>query len=224
MVARTKAALAQQIANMIDSGGTPRIPASDLRGVLTDIVDSLALLTSIRDGQTTVQLINATLGGSTWQGGSGGGITLDTALNAILVDTTPLDGIELDIDRGVTGHITIGLQAETIVHTNYLGIKATNVFVPADFTVDAVQTALTVPIAPDWPDGARRYVAYARPTSMGDFSYVYYYAAGSPNQNSQFGAWEQAVATVVLGGEDHNVLVSRGAFRDTARGRVVEAG
>ena len=27
--------------------------------------------------------------------------------------------------------------------------------------------------------------------------------------NSQFGAWEQAAATVVLGGEAHNVLVSQ---------------
>ena len=145
-------------------------------------------------------------------------------LPSILVDTTALDGIELMIDRSVSGEITIGLQAETIVHRNYLGIKATNDFLAADFTVNGMTTALVVPGSPDWPDAMRRFVAYARPTSMGDFTYVYYYPAGAPNDNSQFNAWDQAVATVELGGEDHNVLVSKGAFRDTARGRVVEAG
>ena len=231
MVVRTKAALAQEIADMIDSGGTPRIAALDVRRILGDFLDSLAFLTDVptlRTEQQIVHAINEALGGNTWQEGSaqGGGITLNAALNAIVIDDTPVNGVEMYVDRSAAGHITIGLQEQVIEHVSLLGVKATQDFVAADFTVegDVGEVALTVPGAPAWPDGARRYVAYARPESQGDFTYVYYYVAGAPNQNSQFGAWEQLADTIVLDNEEHNILVSRGALRDTARGRVVEAG
>ena len=43
MAVRTKAELKTQITNLIDSGGTPRISAANLRSVLDDLVDSLML-------------------------------------------------------------------------------------------------------------------------------------------------------------------------------------
>ena len=111
-----------------------------------------------------------------------------------------------------------------VAHLNYLGIKATNDFVAADFTVSGMDAGLVIPGAPTWGAGDRRYVAFARPESMGDFAHLYYYPAGNRNTNDQIAAWMQAAATIVLGNEPHNVLISRGALRDTARGRVVEAG
>ena len=130
----------------------------------------------------------------------------------------------LDAIEARVATLEAGGTTPVVVHTNFLGIKATDDFVIADFTVSSVAPGQQIPVSPTWPDGARRYVAFARPTSEGDFTYVYYYPLGNRNTNNQLTAWEQLADTIELGGEDHNVIVSRGALRDSARGRVVEAG
>ena len=146
----------------------------------------------------------------------------DNARSSALAMRAPLVASIADLAARVTA--LEGGGPPVVAHRNFLGIKATNDFTAADFTVDGMDAGLVIPGAPTWPAGERRYVAYGRPASEGDFTYVYYYPAGNRNTNSQFGAWMQAVATIVLGGEPHNILISRGALRDTARGRVVEAG
>ena len=146
----------------------------------------------------------------------------DNARSSALAMRAPL----LSLITSLTARVTVleGGGPPVVAHLNYLGIKATSDFTAADFTVSGMDAGLVIPGAPTWPAGDRRFVAYGRPESMGDFTFVYYYPAGNRNTNSQLGAWMQAVSTIVLGGEPHNILISRGALRDTARGRVVEAG
>ena len=90
-----------------------------------------------------------------------------------------------------------------VSHLNFLGIKATNDFTAADFTVQGMDAGLVIPGAPTWPAGERRFIAYGRPESMGDFGYVYYYPAGNRNTNrsaSPRGSKRQYLL-IVLGGE-----------------------
>ena len=144
------------------------------------------------------------------------------AQSSAMAMRAPLVASIADLAARVT--ILEGGGPPVISHLNFLGIKATSDFTAADFTVEGMDAGLVIPGAPNWPAGERRFIAYGRPESMGDFTFVYYYPAGNRNTNSQLGAWLQAVSTIVLGGEPHNILISRGALRDSARGRVVEAG
>ena len=100
MAVRDKAGLQAQIDTLVDSAGTPKISAADLRSVLTDIVDSLDLMVAA-EGQELINRINSALGGPTWQQGAGQvtGVTLAQALAAIMIDNTAVDHIRLNIDR-----------------------------------------------------------------------------------------------------------------------------
>ena len=155
-------------------------------------------------------------------GGSNTAAEVRTVLNDIIDSLATQAALDAVTARVAT--LEGGGQTPVVTHTNFLGIKATDDFVVADFTVSSVAPGQIIPGSPTWADGDRNYVAFARPTTEGDFTYVYYYPNGNRNTNNQISAWEQLADTIELGGEDHNVIVSRGALRDSARGRVVEAG
>ena len=106
--------------------------------------------------------------------------------------------------------------------TYYLGVSADASFAPADFTVMGSAPALTVPGAPTWPDGVRRYIGYARPTSLGDYTALYYYPSGVPSTTNRITAWLQEPSTIMINGVECTVLRTRGAGRDSSRGRIVE--
>ena len=91
-----------------------------------------------------------------------------------------------------------------------------------DFTVMGSARALAVPGAPTWPDGVRRYIGYARPTSLGDYTALYYYPAGVPNTTNRITAWLQEPATIMINGVECTVLRTRLSGRDSSRGRIVE--
>ena len=106
--------------------------------------------------------------------------------------------------------------------TYYLGVSADASFAPTDFTVMGSARALAVPEAPTWPDGVRRYIGYARPTSLGDYTALYYYPAGVPNTTNRITAWLQEPATIMINGVECTVLRTRLSGRDSSRGRIVE--
>ena len=105
----------------------------------------------------------------------------------------------------------------------YLAVSEDAVFAPADFTVMGSDPALIVPGDPAWPDGERRYIGYARPASLGDYTALYYYPVGIPNTFNRISAWMQESATIMINGVECTVLRSRQSGRDTSRGRIVEA-
>ena len=107
------------------------------------------------------------------------------------------------------------------VYTYYLGLRSDSAFVPADFAISGTDEALTVA---GIPAGERRHIGYARPASLGNFSYVYLYTAGSRNTINQIGAWTQLHTAVTLGGVDCHILYSSITLDDSANGFIVEAG
>ena len=122
---------------------------------------------------------------------------------------------------GTVGILTVhddgGTTPPVVAHTNFLGIGDDTVWIEAEFTVSGQLAVLTVP---DY-DGAM-HVCFARPASMGDFTYVYIYDAVR-NTDNQITSWMQQVATLDLGGEAHNLLYSIGPLTG-AGGLRIEAG
>ena len=90
-------------------------------------------------------------------------------------------------------------------HSSYIGVKSNTVPTAANAQAGETFVGNAGPI-PAYT-GAR-HVLFYRPTTQGDFTAVYLYEDGSPNVQNQISAWTQAAATVIVGGEDHNVLYS----------------
>ena len=110
-----------------------------------------------------------------------------------------------------------GVTPPVVAHTNYLGIDDDIVWTEAEFTVSGQLSVLVIPAY----DGSM-HVCFAKPASMGDFTYVYVYGAVR-NTDNQITAWMQRAAPLEIGGEDHNLLFSIGALTG-AGGLRVEAG
>ena len=66
-------------------------------------------------------------------------------------------------------------------------------------------------------------MAYARDASVGDYTRVYYYPDGQPNTRNQIVGWAQLAHDIIVSGEIVRVIHTRGALRDTAIGRIVDA-
>ena len=136
MTVRDKAGLRVEFNRLIDSGGAPLVTAADLRSVLGDIVDSLALQATIPVQRTNAQLvaaITAGLGNSAWQlpPGQVSGITLAQAIAAVIVDGTTANSIKLTRNATLT-EVTIGIERVT-VDSYYFGWNTIGIIMPADF-------------------------------------------------------------------------------------------
>ena len=106
-------------------------------------------------------------------------------------------------------------------YTYYLGISEDDVFDVAEFTVSGNSVPLVVPTI---PDGERRFVAYAKPASLGNFTYIYIYPSGNRATFNQIMGWNQLADTVMLGGVECYVLISSVSQGDVLSGFIVEAG
>ena len=65
------------------------------------------------------------------------------------------------------------------------------------------------------------YAAFARPTSAGTISELYFYADGAGRGNNQIGAWTIETAALDIGGEDHYVISSNNILTAIAGIQVV---
>ena len=116
MTVRNKSGLKAQIAALIDTAGTPRISAEDLRGVLDDMADSFDF-EAMAIGQELVQRMNDAVGNVNWQipGSGGTGVTLAQVLAAVAIDATEVDHIRMSRAVSAT-QVTLGLES-VAVHT-----------------------------------------------------------------------------------------------------------
>ena len=144
-------------------------------------------------------------------------------------DPLPTPGSGSDDSGGDTGGGDRGDMSggDPVVETGvWLGISEDDAFVPAEFTAAAdlvtVPHGLVVPEA-GWPDGERRFVAYARAASLGDFSFVHVSSQQIASDVNQILGWEQG-GPLDLDGVPHLFLRTRGALNDRTRGLVIEAG
>ena len=94
-------------------------------------------------------------------------------------------------------------------HTSYVAISVDDMFTEAEFLagMSGVGNALTVP---DYT--GTRYVAFARPTSVGEITEVYFYAEGAGQGNNQIGAWTVLTAALSISGEDHYIIRSNNSL------------
>ena len=196
--------------------------------------------------ENTTQALVATVAGGTydhlsyaWQVVSGGGtitgagshvtynppdVTADTPVQVRVTVTAVGSGGNAQSGTSDTSTDTEDFTvAVVVVPVYYLGIRADTAFTAADFTVMRTgQGPMTIPGDPEWPDGERRYIAVAKPAVEGAFSRVYYYPAGRPNTRDQLRGWE-STPNITLGGIEHVVIVTRGPYRDNARGQIIDA-
>ena len=92
-------------------------------------------------------------------------------------------------------------------HTSYTATGADQAFTEAEFTGSAGNSGVGNALAlTDWT--GTQYAAFARPTSAGAITELYFYAQGAGRGNNQVGAWTVQAATLSIGGEDHYVVYS----------------
>ena len=103
-----------------------------------------------------------------------------------------------------------------------------HLLVSTDETFSADEVVLTSPGEPEMrlptdsiPDDEMRYVAYARPATLGSYTSVFYGVGPNPTRNVIAGFVEAGNLTI----NDVECLVirARGAYRDTANGRYIRA-
>ena len=108
----------------------------------------------------------------------------------------------------------------------WLGISEDASFAPSEFIaaadLDVLDHGLVVP-ADAWPAGERRFVAYARAASRGDFSFVHVASRQIASNVNQILGWDQG-GPIDLDGLSCLFLRTRGALNDQTRGLVIEAG
>ena len=134
MAVRDQAGLKAQIAALIDSGGTPRISAADLRSVLYDMADSFDY-EAMAIGAALIQRINDALGSTTWQQDSGTvtGITLAQAIAAVVIDNMEVDHLRLNRAVSAT-QVRIGLEAVSVhTMTRYAAASADSAFTESEW-------------------------------------------------------------------------------------------
>ena len=108
------------------------------------------------------------------------------------------------------------------VVTRYLLASTDDVFSAHEVIEHSdTETALTIP-AGTIPAGERRFIAYGRPASMGDYDHVYFYPAGHENTRSQLGGWQQG-PNIDIAGVSVRLLRTRGGYADNANTRIVDA-
>ena len=141
MAIRTRAAWDTIVAAILRDNQTGNISALDMRSVLYDLGDSVVFRDELID------LINAELGGTTWQqggGGTGTGVTLQEVLDAIRADGT-VSGIELVKDTSQSDIITLRIQAVTVAsHGRYAALVDNQDGDPADFPAAVFTAAAAV--------------------------------------------------------------------------------
>ena len=94
-------------------------------------------------------------------------------------------------------------------HTSYTATGADATFTEAEFLAGTSGTGNSVNVA-DWTGAL--YAAFARPTSAGTITELYFYAQGAGRGNNQIGGWTVEAATLSISGEDHYVIRSNGAL------------
>ena len=104
----------------------------------------------------------------------------------------------------------------------WLGLSEDEAITPEELTVTS--NASNALVVPDIPQGQRRYIVFGKPADQGAFSFVHYYPDGFRDPSNVLRAWRELPSTVEKNGETLRLLITRGAYRDTASGRVVEAG
>ena len=139
MTQRTRDDLLSHIATLYASGKEPRISAADARSLFRDFLDSFAFKADL------VGDINDLLQGQSWQqggsAGGGGGLALQTVLDAIRADGS-VSGIELIKDTSVDGQITLTIRAVVAaVVTRYAALVDNADADPADFTASVFEAA-----------------------------------------------------------------------------------
>ena len=104
----------------------------------------------------------------------------------------------------------------------YLLASEDETFSQLEVVASGVQRAVAIP--PNTiPPGGTRYIAYALPATEPEPDYVYYYLAGARDEQNHINAFEHA-DNLDIAGVRHRIIRTRGAWRDTANGRVIEAG
>ena len=129
---------------------------------------------------------------------------------------------QVPASQGPSGAVTWGDQRgpQPPAHTSYLGLGDDAAFTATEFTVSG-QGGLVVPAI---GAGETRHIAYARPASLGNFTFVYMYPTGARDTQNRISAWTQQADLVVLGGIPQVVLYSNAAQSPDASGMVIEAG
>ena len=109
------------------------------------------------------------------------------------------------------------------VVTRYLLASEDDVFsTPEVIEHSETETALQIP-AGTVPAGERRFMAYGRPATLGDYDHVYFYPVGHANTLNQIGAWQQG-PNLTIAGVSVRLLRARVSYSDVANGSIVEAG
>ena len=104
----------------------------------------------------------------------------------------------------------------------HLLVSEDDTFTLAEVVVSDHTRALTLPEG-TIPAGESRYLAYARPASEGDYTYLYLYPPGARNTHNQIVGWEEG-DTLQIGSVDCLLLQTRIQYSDVANGTVFEAG
>ena len=95
MAVRTRAEWDTRVLELVDSAGTPRITASDMRSVLDDLGDSVVFMDEI------VSVIDAAVGSDAWQGGG------DSVLTGLVDGRLPVSDTTMALGWSLTQDIDI---------------------------------------------------------------------------------------------------------------------
>ena len=198
MTVLSKSALIAKTNSLIPDNTTEEVSPMDVRSVLFDIIDSLALQTAVdglpgqRTGAEIVTAINTQLGNAGWQQPPGQvtGVTLAQAIAAVLIDAAPVEHVRLT-RTATTTSVTIGL--EVVDHTRKVIVSADTTLDGGDLETESETQHVVVPGGPfSWPNGDLRYIFVGVPTGEADVTNI------QSGGISVFGAY-QAVSTVYDG-------------------------
>lgn len=121
--------------------------------------------------------------------------------------TAPVAGVDPTDDAHLATKAYVDGSMSTPGHTSYCATSADAAFTEAEFTGgnSGQGNVLTVPTYTE-----SMYVGFARPTSAGAISQIYFYAQGAGRGNNQIGAWTVEATELDIGGENHYVIRSNG--------------
>ena len=111
----------------------------------------------------------------------------------------------------------------TTTTTRYLLASEDDTFTAPEviLTDTSGDTALQIP-SDAIPDGETRFIAYARPASLGDYVTVYFYPDGHPSTRDVLAGYDIG-PDLDLAGVSCRLLRSKGAYRDNANTRLIDA-
>ena len=206
MAVRDKAALKAQISALIDSAGTPRISAMNLRSVLDDMADSFDF-EAAAVGQFLIQRITAELGQADWQNASPGGtgVTLAQAIAAVVIDNTAVDHIRMSRADSAT-QVTLGLESVAVhTMTRYAAASPDNVFSNAEWL--AGNTSDTAEI--EFPaTTAAHFKGFAIPATEASLTSIQQIGNPFDERDSYLPQVGDADVLVDIGGQAHKTYIA----------------